>query len=283
MKVHEYMSTPVVAVSETATLEHVRKLMVKNRISRVMVVEGSRAVGIVTHRDIARLLADGGAPWRRRPPANQVVTRVMSRELITIDADAEVQEASALMLQHGISSLPVVEEGKLAGIITATDLLRAYMENMEGMHSVEEVMTPRVVTANPDHTLVHVVELMEKHRITRVVVCEGSSPVGMVTARDLSLVEVSDPVEGVKSTLLRYVRKDVPAGRARRRYVKRLSLITAGEVMSAPLITTHPEEDCAAAAERMLEHGISSLPVVSGETLKGVVTKRDIIRAMAGG
>ncbi|NOZ82584.1 MAG: CBS domain-containing protein [Euryarchaeota archaeon] len=283
MKVHEYMSSPVVAVPESATLEHVRNLMVKNRISRVLVVEGSKPVGIVTHRDIAKLLADGGAPWRRRPPAKQVVSRVMSRELLTVDADAEVQEASAMMLEHGISSLPVMRGEELAGIITATDLLRAYMENMEGMHRVEEVMTPQVITANPDHTLVHVLELMEKHRITRVVICEGASPVGIVTARDLSLVEVSDPVSGVKSTMLRYVRKDVPAGRARRRYVKRLSLITAGEVMSTPLITTSPEEDCATAAERMLEHGISSLPVVSDNALKGVVTKRDIIRAMAGG
>jgi CBS domain-containing protein len=185
------------------------------------------------------------------------------------------------MIDRGISSIPVVDDDSLVGIVTTTDLLRAYVDNMEGMFKTSELMTREVITANANHTIAHIVELMVENGISRVVITEGSKPVGIVTATDLSLLELEDPVRGIKAKRVLFVRKPEQASRPRYRYVKTLPFVTAGDVMSRELITANENEDSAIAARRMLDHRISSLPVVNDAfELRGIVTKRDILKAM---
>ncbi|NOZ59053.1 MAG: CBS domain-containing protein [Euryarchaeota archaeon] len=281
MRLEKYMQSPVIAAESSSNLEHVRNLMIKNNISRVVVLEGGKPVGIVTRKDMARRLGEGRAPWRRRPIDKVACSRVMTRGLVTLPPEAEVREAARIMVEKGISSIPVVEDGSLVGIVTTTDLLRAYVENMEGRFKTSEIMTKDVITANRNHTIAHLVELMVENGISRVVITEGAKPVGIVTATDLSLLELEDPVMGIKARRVLFVRKPEQASRPRYRYVKTLPFVTAGDVMSSELVTANENEDSAAAAKRMLDHGISSLPVVNDASeLCGIVTKRDILRAM---
>lgn len=281
MRLEKYMQSPVIAVESDSNLEHVRNLMIKNDISRVVILEQGTPVGIVTRKDMARRLGEGRAPWRRRPIDKVACSRVMSRGLITLPPDAEVGEAARIMIDRGISSIPVVDDDSLVGIVTTTDLLRAYVDNMEGMFKTSELMTREVITANANHTIAHIVELMVENGISRVVITEGSKPVGIVTATDLSLLELEDPVRGIKAKRVLFVRKPEQASRPRYRYVKTLPFVTAGDVMSRELITANENEDSAIAARRMLDHRISSLPVVNDAfELRGIVTKRDILKAM---
>ena len=281
MRLEKYMSSPVIAAEADATLDHIRKLMIKNEISRIVILEGGKPVGIITQKDMARRLGEGRAPWRRRPIDKVASSRVMTRGLITLPPGAEVAEAARLMMDKGISSIPVVEDGELVGIVTTTDLLRAYEENMEGIFKTAELMTREVITANRNHTLSHLVELMVENGISRIVITDGATPVGIVTATDLSLLELEDPVLGIKAKRVLYVRKPAQASRPRYRYIKTLPFVTAGDVMSSELITARETEDSAIAAGRMLKHRISSLPVVNENfELQGIVTKRDVLKAM---
>ncbi len=134
---------------------------------------------------------------------------VMTARLITIRPTATVGEAARLMLQDGISGLPVVDAaGRLVGIVTEGDLLRRtetgterhrprWLEFLVGpgrlaeeyvrSHSrkVQEVMTSDVVTIGPETPLEEVVKLMERHRIKRLPVIEGDRLVGIVSRADL--------------------------------------------------------------------------------------------------
>ncbi len=281
MRLEKYMQSPVIAAETTSTLEHVRNLMIKNNISRVVVLENGRPVGIVTRKDMARRLGEGRAPWRRRPIDRVACSRVMTRGLVTLPPDAGVKEAARIMVEKGISSIPVVKDDSLVGIVTTTDLLRAYVENMEGIFKTSEIMTRDVITANRNHTIAHLVELMVENGISRVIITDGTRPVGIVTATDLSLLELADPVLGIKARRVLFVRKPEQASRPRYRYIRTLPFVTAGDVMSSELITAGEDEDSAAAAKRMLDNRISSLPVVNEAfELRGIVTKRDILKAM---
>jgi CBS-domain-containing membrane protein len=140
---------------------------------------------------------------------------VMSRNLVTIAADATVLQAARLMLQHHISGLPVVDaSGNLVGILSEGDFLRRretgtqrrrsrWLEFLMGpgkiaseyTHShgmrVSEVMTENVRTISEDTELEEIVELMERHRIKRVpVVCDGKLT-GIVTRSNLMHAMVS--------------------------------------------------------------------------------------------
>ncbi len=281
MRLEKYMQSPVIAAETTSTLEHVRNLMIKNNISRVVVLENGKPVGIVTRKDMARRLGEGRAPWRRRPIDRVACSRVMTRGLVTLPPDAGVKEAARIMVEKGISSIPVVKDDSLVGIVTTTDLLRAYVENMEGIFKTSEIMTRDVITANRNHTIAHLVELMVENGISRVIITDGTRPVGIVTATDLSLLELADPVLGIKARRVLFVRKPEQASRPRYRYIRTLPFVTAGDVMSSELITAGEDEDSAAAAKRMLDNRISSLPVVNEAfELRGIVTKRDILKAM---
>jgi CBS-domain-containing membrane protein len=140
---------------------------------------------------------------------------VMSRNLVTIAADATVLQAARLMLQHHISGLPVVDaSGNLVGILSEGDFLRRretgtqrrrsrWLEFLMGpgkiaseyTHShgmrVSEVMTENVRTISEDTELEEIVELMERHRIKRVPVVRDGKLTGIVTRSNLMHAMVS--------------------------------------------------------------------------------------------
>ena len=112
------MAVKVETVEPKQSLRYALQKMVKRNIGSIVVVEGENPVGIVTERDISRYVA------RRTNPLKTQVRNVMSSPLITIAHSATNQEAMTTMLKHGIRRLPVVEKGKLVGIVSQRDLLR---------------------------------------------------------------------------------------------------------------------------------------------------------------
>ena len=112
------MAVKVETVEPKQSLKYALQKMVKRNIGSIVVVEGENPVGIVTERDITRYVA------RHTNVLKTHVRNVMSSPLITIDHSASNQEAMASMLKHGIRRLPVVEKGKLVGIVSQRDLLR---------------------------------------------------------------------------------------------------------------------------------------------------------------
>ena len=116
--VESLMAAKVETVEPKQSLKYALQKMVRRNVGSVVVVEGENPVGIVTERDISRYVA------RQTNPLKTRVRNVMSRPLITIAHSATNQEAMAVMLKHGIRRLPVVEKGKLVGIVSQRDLLR---------------------------------------------------------------------------------------------------------------------------------------------------------------
>jgi acetoin utilization protein AcuB len=128
MQVRNYMTTLVSTLDQDARLLDAALLIRRTGKRHVPVIDGEkRVVGIITDRDVSRL-----APSLLRPISpeeyNAVfeatpITRAMTRKPITVDADAPMREAVNLLFNKKIGALPVVESGKLVGIITVSDAL----------------------------------------------------------------------------------------------------------------------------------------------------------------
>ena len=129
MKIREILSrkgTDVVTIEEERTvLEAVRRL-VEHDIGGLVVTEGERPVGIITERDVLRLTADSpGVLDSIR------VGAAMTRDVVTTDPDADLHEMMGVMTNRRIRHLPVVVDGRLAGIVSIGDLLNAAREVAE--------------------------------------------------------------------------------------------------------------------------------------------------------
>jgi CBS domain-containing protein len=125
------------------------------------------------------------------------VREVMSAPAITVSPNIAVPAAMAIMRQRGVRHLPVIENGRLVGIVSRGDLREAsskaavnadtYELNfMLSRLSVSQLMTRKVVTVTPDAFIVHAAELMTERKIAGLPVVEkDGSVVGIITESDL--------------------------------------------------------------------------------------------------
>jgi len=134
MLVEKRMKRDPVTVTPDDSFRHAMTLIRQKGIRHLPVVEGGRLVGIVTDRDI-RQTSPSPATSLEIHELHYLLERVTIREImtknvITVTADTPIEEAARLMLAHKIGGLPVVKDGTLVGIITETDILRAFVEVM---------------------------------------------------------------------------------------------------------------------------------------------------------
>ena len=132
MNVETLMTAPPITTSPDMPVLEARQLMVDKRIRHLLVTEGGKLLGIVTDRDIRLNLpspATSLSVWEiNYLLARLTVATVMTKPVITIDPRRDARSAAELMLYHKIGALPVVDGGTLLGIITETDLLRAFVK-----------------------------------------------------------------------------------------------------------------------------------------------------------
>jgi len=136
MNVRELMTTAPVTVQPDATLGEVAVLMKQEDCGSIPVVEDGRLVGIVTDRDIViRGIAAGSDPKTQR------VSTVMSADPVTIRPDDDLADAEKVMADRQIRRLPVVENGKLVGIIVTAQIARAADKRKVG-ETIKEISEP---------------------------------------------------------------------------------------------------------------------------------------------
>lgn len=137
VKVREWMSKPLLSVKPLDPITRARELMVEKRINQLAVVQDGTIIGVVTDRDLrdafpstfATAWADA-SPSRRKldlDPKTVKVEMVMTADVATIDADSALVDAADVIRQRRIGALPVTDGGKPAGIITRSDILRAFV------------------------------------------------------------------------------------------------------------------------------------------------------------
>jgi CBS domain-containing protein len=115
MTVSDVMSPDVVTVAPALPVAEARSLMRQHQIHHLVVQRGSQTVGIVSARDLSR---PGGS---RKPP--QTVADVMTRHVLTAEARTSIDRAAYKMRGHSIGCLIVLNRGRVAGIVTPSDLL----------------------------------------------------------------------------------------------------------------------------------------------------------------
>lgn len=130
-KVSEIMVKAVTTIPTGSGVAEAAVVMIGRGVGRLVVTEGGRPVGIVTERDLVKVIAEG------RDPASTKISEVMSSPLITIEPSSPMKEAAKLMVDKRIRALVVVEDEALVGIVTIRDITRSVVNTIA---SIEEAL-----------------------------------------------------------------------------------------------------------------------------------------------
>lgn len=123
----QHKGNNVISVSADATVTEAITLLKQHRIGAVLVTEGDGAIiGVVSERDVVRALPDSGGALLDQP-----VSVLMTRDVITCSPKASAELVMSLMTEKRIRHLPVIEGGKLCGMITIGDVVKSRIAESE--------------------------------------------------------------------------------------------------------------------------------------------------------
>jgi len=273
MKIAEMMTREVFSAFPDCPLDEAIRIMETHGFRHLPVLDGGRLVGILSDRDIA--LATGWIPAHSRASRDtnhpRFVREIMTRQLHTLPGGALASDAAALILEHRISAVPILKEGRLAGLITTTDLLRGARKldldsdwRLRDGALVRDWMTGEVKTVSPDQQILEALGLCMEAQVRHLPVVADETLVGMISDRDL------------RFGLGREIASDLVAqGEGR----MELAETPLSALMASDVVTIEPSQFMLEAADSMLEHGFSALPVVEDRRLVGILTQTDMLRS----
>lgn len=120
-----------------------------------------------------------------------LIRDVMNRNVITIQSEVSAREAAKIMSKNQIGSLVVIDENKIMGILTETDIVKKIVSEDRDLDEtkIKDIMTEKVLTIEPDKKVEDAVSMMTQNKIKRLPVVENEEVIGIITTSDIIVVE----------------------------------------------------------------------------------------------
>ena len=221
-----------------------------------------RLIGVVVETDLVQLAALRQRSGQEGTELLETVEQILSSDLVTVDHTASPRQALRLLMDNHLHSLPVLNQGKLIGIVTATDFLRefSYGQMTCAKEPVSDFLTRPAEPLEPDATLAETLKAMDNAKVDYLAVVHGGCPVGVVSRRDIARTLSTGSQNGAAggtASVLKVLRK-TPGFR--------------------------PGQRMNEAAALMVEMGLSALVVTNqANRFLGIITEDDILRVMLRG
>ncbi|MFQ5970639.1 MAG: CBS domain-containing protein [Nitrososphaerales archaeon] len=245
LKVADYMTHNPVTVTSDASLPYAVKIMAKRGIGNLIVIENGKTIGLITEREILQHLIFNKEEIRNIPVKDEI-----TKSFARITPSTNIIDAAKEMISKKVRLL-VFDNENLLGVVTASDLVRAFKKTGESP-SLEGIMSKQLFTMRYDDTIFNAIKIMYEKRIGSVVITKNGKPYGIFTERDLPVIVLA---------------KDVSLDN------------NVGDYCSSPLITTTIGVRAKDAAEIMSSNNVKRLPITSDGKLIAIVTARDLVEA----
>ncbi len=268
-------SRDVVTIPPTMPVIEAVKTMLKHGFRRLPVVDAgtSRLKGIVTSQDIVDFLGGGQRnlivknrfKGNLLAAVNGSISEIMEENVVTLHEKDSLKDAMNTMIKENIGGIPILDgEERVKSIISERDFVFLISGIVTGK-TIDEYMSKNIITATSDMSVGIAAKSMINNGFRRLPVIRDNVLIGIITASDIMRFLGSGDMFNRLVT-----------GNAREVFEVPISTLIRRDV-----IFTKSDVDLGEAASVMLDKNVGSLPVLEEGELKGIITERDFVRAMA--
>lgn len=219
--------------------------------------EKGKYTGVITRRWIIRSRMDHSS----------TKVKTLMKSAPKIQVNNYLTKAAKLMIESGIRQLPVFDKKTLIGFITDENIIQGAILTEWGNNKLNKIMTKAPITIEGNRSVGALLNILREQGISHIPIMEMGKLIGIVSIQDI-IDNIFQPKQ--RQTHGEIVGEKVPVVN-----------IPSRSIMSSPVITVEPEISIKKAIEKMKSHNISSLVVVDGEILIGIVTKLDFLEPIA--
>ena len=274
MSISNISKKPISIIKNSTISDAIRKLM-DTKISRLVVIDNGKHVGIITEKDIGLFLF---SETTRQGLDEIPITKIM-RPIEFVSQEITPKDSAKMMVEKNISSLAIGEKEQVKAIFTKSDLVNYYAKNITDEKKVVDFMTHDYESTHTAAPLYKVVRKMLEKKISRLIVKnQNEEAVGIISFRDLFRIAIELGSEEDDSGY--GISDQIRKGFLSKEGFGNISL--AREVMTEGLITIKFNENLSDACKLILENNVSGLVVLDGNgSIAGIISKTDITKAIA--
>ncbi len=268
-------SKNIVTLPPTTNIMGTAKTMLKYGFRRVPIADAgtNRLVGIVTSLDIVDFLGGGlrhnivknRYKGNLAAAINEDVREIMKEDVVSLGVNDTISNTLKTMIERNIGGIPIVDDDNaVVGIVTERDFVRT-VADITTSKSIKEYMSNKVVTASPDISIGEATRTMIEKGFRRIPIVKEDVLLGIVTASDI----------------MRYLGSGEIFQKLMTGDVSDAFKVPVKSLILRDIIWTNSGIDIGEAAALMLKNKVGALPIIDDGELCGILTERDIIKALA--
>ena len=268
------ISKKPISIIKNSTISDAIRMLLNTKVSRLVVVDDGKHVGIITEKDIGLFLF---SETSKQGLDEIPITKIM-KPIEFVKKDLTPEDSAKIMIEKGISSLSIGNDELVEAIFTKSDLVRYFAENFSGQKKVVDFMTHDFESTHTAAPLYKVVRKMLEKKISRIIVKnQNEEPVGIISFRNLFRISVE---LGSEEDYSGYTLSDnIRRGFLSEEGFGNISL--ARDIMTKGLISVKFNDELVDACNILLENNVSGLAVLDGNgTIAGIISKTDITKAL---
>ncbi len=268
-------SKNIVTLPPTTNIMGTAKTMLKYGFRRVPITDAgtNRLEGIITSLDIVDFLGGGlrhnivknRYKGNLAAAINEDVREIMKKDVVSLGVNDTISNALKTMIEKNIGGIPIVDDDNaVVGIVTERDFVRT-VADITTSKSIKEYMSNKVVTASPDISIGEATRTMIEKGFRRIPIVKEDVLLGIVTASDI----------------MRYLGSGEIFQKLMTGDVSDAFKVPVKSLILRDIIWTNSGIDIGEAAALMLKNKVGALPIIDDGELCGILTERDIIKALA--
>lgn len=265
----------VVTIPPTTPVIEAVKTMLNNGFRRLPVADAGtkRLEGVITSKDIVDFLGGGlrhlivknKYNGNLLAAINGNISEIMEENVISLNEKDTLKDALAIMLKENIGGIPITDDNaSVKAIISEKDFVFLMSGILTGK-KVSENMSNETVTAPPDMSVEKAAKTMINNGFRRLPVIKDDVLIGIITASDI----------------LRFIGSGDMFNRTVTGDMKEIFEVPIRTLIKRDLVYTRSDLDLGEVAKIMLEKKVGSIPILEDGEMKGIITERDLVKAMA--